>query len=87
MAILEREPALNNISNIIDFPDDNNDSASLKFKQKTENCNTKDVEILVLLKDLSTFWRTLEMPLINCEISLQSKWSTKYIIESGTANN
>ena len=87
MAILKREPALNNISNIIDFPDDNNDSASLKFKQKTESCNTKDVEILVLLKDLSTFWRTLEMPLINCEISLQLKWSTKYIIESGTANN
>ena len=87
MAILKREPALNNISNIIDFPDDNNDSASLKFKQKTENGNTKDVEVLVLLKDLSTFWRTLEMPLINCEISLQLKWSTKYIIESGTANN
>ena len=28
--------------------------------------NTKDVETAVLLKYLSKFWRTLEMPLINC---------------------
>ena len=27
--------------------------------------NTKDVEIIVPLKYLSNFWRTLEMPLIN----------------------
>ena len=27
--------------------------------------NTKDVEIIVPLKHLSNFWRTLEMPLIN----------------------
>ena len=25
---------------------------------------------MLSLKDLSNFWRTLEMPLINCEISL-----------------
>ena len=29
--------------------------------------NTKDVEIIVPLKYLSNFWRTLEMPLINCK--------------------
>ena len=34
------------------------------------NCNRKDVEIMVSLKYLSNFWRTLEMPLINCEINL-----------------
>ena len=33
------------------------------------NRNTKDVEIIVLLKYLSNFWGTLEMP-INCEVSL-----------------
>ena len=27
---------------------------------------TKNVEIMVPLKYLSNFWRTLEMPLINC---------------------
>ena len=29
-----------------------------------------DVEIMVPLKYLSNFWRTLEMPLINCEVEL-----------------
>ena len=30
----------------------------------------KDAEIVVQLKYLSNFWRTLDMPLINCEVSL-----------------
>ena len=30
--------------------------------------NTKNVEIMVLLKYLSIFWRKFEIPLINCEI-------------------
>ena len=42
---------------------------------------------MVPLKNLSDFWRTLEMSLINCEISLQLKWSRKCIILPGTANN
>ena len=29
---------------------------------------------MVPLKYLSKFWRTLEMHLINCEVSLQLKW-------------
>ena len=85
------EPALDNNGNIIDFPDDNNNSPSYKFKQKitgqTGNGGTKDVEIMVLSKYLYNFWRTLEIPLINCEISLQLKWSKKCIIVDGTANN
>ena len=48
------EPALDNNGNIIDFPDDNNNSTSFKFKQKitgqTGNGGTKDVEIMLLLK-------------------------------------
>ena len=44
----------------------------LKFQQQitgqTGNGDTKDVEIMVPLKYLSNLWRTLEMPLINCEI-------------------
>ena len=39
------------------------------------------------LKYLSNFSRTPEMPLINCEISLQLKWSKQCIIVGGTANN
>ena len=37
--------------------------------------NTKDVKIAVPLKYLSNFWRTLEMSLIICEISLDLTWS------------
>ena len=32
--------------------------------------NTEDVEIIVPLKYLSNFWKTLEMLLINCEVNL-----------------
>ena len=46
--------------------------------------NTKDVEIIVLLKYLSNFWRTLEMPLINCEVNLILAWSKDCVISSAT---
>ena len=42
--------------------------------------NTKDVEIIVPLKYLSSFWRTLEMPLIICEINLILTWSLTCVI-------
>ena len=32
---------------------------------------------MVPLKYLSNFWRTLEMPLINCEVNLIFTWSSK----------
>ena len=57
-----------------DEPNDNlADSDSCKSKMKIigktpNNGNEKDVEIMVQLKYLSNFWRTLEMPLINCEV-------------------
>ena len=58
--------------------------ASFKFKQKitgsTGDDGTKNVEIKVILKYLSTFSKTLEMPLINCEINLVLSWSVKPIV-------
>ena len=36
--------------------------------------NTKGDEIMVPLKHLSNSWRTLEMPLINCEFNLILTW-------------
>ena len=59
-----------------DDPNDSlTDSESFKSKVKiTGNTpaagNTKDVEIILPLKYLSNFWRTLEMSLINCEVKL-----------------
>ena len=38
---------------------------------------------MVLSKYLSNFWRTLEIPLINCEIFLFSTWSKKCILVAG----
>ena len=55
--------------------DDIEDSKSFKSKTKItgktpNDGNEKDVEIMVPLKYLSNFWRTLEIPLINCEVNL-----------------
>ena len=85
------EPGLDSNGNIIDCFNDNNNCASFKFKQKitgkTGNGGTQDVEIMVPLKHLSNFWRTLEMPFINFEISLQLKWCGNCIIVAGATNN
>ena len=57
-------------------PNDNlADSESFKSKMKiTGNTpvdgNTKHVEMIGPLINLSNFWRTFEMPLINCEVKL-----------------
>ena len=64
-----------------DDPNDNMaDAESFKYKVKItgktpDNENTKDVEIIVPLKHFSNFWRTLEMPLINCKVILLLSWS------------
>ena len=64
-----------------DIPDNNlADPESFKYKVKITDKtpaedNTKDVEIIVPLKYLSNFWRTLEMPSINSEVNLELKWS------------
>ena len=73
-----------------DDPNNNTtDSESLKFKVKItgetpDDGNTKDVEIIVPLKYLSNFWKTLEMPLINCEVNLILTWSEDCVICSAT---
>ena len=50
---------------------------------KLEGSNTeKEVEIVVPLKHLSNFWRTLDIPLINCEINLVLTWSKNCVLTS-----
>ena len=67
-----------------DEPNDNlTDSELFKFKIKITGKtpaagNEKDVEIMVPLKYLSNFWRTLEMPLNNCEVNLILTWSSTF---------
>ena len=71
------------------YKDDPNDNitqsesfkSKIKITRKTpEDCNTKDVEIIVPLKYLSNFRRTREMPLINCEVHLT--WAPTCVISS-----
>ena len=75
------------------YKDDPNDNLanSESFKSKVKitgktpnNGNTKDVEIVVPLKYLSNFWRTLETSLINCEVNLILTRSKDYVITNST---
>ena len=83
-------PARNNNNEITEFTLINT-TDSFKFKVKipgqTEDDGTKDVEIMVPLKYLSNFWRTLEMPLINCEVNLILTWSSACVLISTNIPN
>ena len=67
-------PAVDGDGNIVDFNRANaTDSFNFKTKitgQTNDDGEINGVEIMVPLKHLSNFWRTLEMSLINCEIEL-----------------
>ena len=57
-----------------------------KITRQTGNNDKTDVEIMVPLKYLSNFWRTLKMPLISCEINIDLNWSKNYVIVPNNAN-
>ena len=62
-----------------------NATDSFNFKAKitgktNDDGDIENVEIMVPLKYLSNFWRTLEMPLINCEVELILTWSVGCVI-------
>ena len=64
-----------------------NNSSSFKYKASlignTETNGTKKgVKIAVPLKYLSNFWRSLEIPLINCKIELSLKWIENCLLTS-----
>ena len=72
-------PAVNNNGDIVDFNGANaTDSFNFKIKitgQTADNndgyiAGRVDVEIMVPLKNLSSFWRTLEMPLLIVKLNL-----------------
>ena len=64
---------------------------SKSFEHKTKligsspnDNNTLDAEVVVPVKYLSNFWRSLDLPLINCEIKLDLSWSKECIISEIT---
>ena len=67
------------------------DNISESFKSKINitgktpnNGNEKDVEIMVPLKYLSNFCRSLEILLINCKVNLILTWSSTCVITNST---
>ena len=83
-------PAVDNNETIVDFSG-GNATDSFNFKTKitgqTADNNTDgniagrvNIEIMVPLKYFSNFWRTLEMPSVNCEIELILIWSGNCVI-------
>ena len=67
------------VTNNADVTNDYN-ASSFKYKANIIDDNTEangtkgGVKIAVLLKYLSNFWRSLEIPLINCKIELPLNW-------------
>ena len=74
-------------------PDNNanvgNNTTSLVYKSKfikgTDNNNVNNVKLVVSLKYVSNFFRSLELPLVNCKIDLELTWHKDCIISSADA--
>ena len=78
------------------------DSQSFKYKTSiTENTSnigageegydankvcTNETEVFIPLKHLSNFWKSLNIPLINCEIELILTWSKNCILADMTVD-
>ena len=63
----------------IDDDDDDNYDANKVGKNETE--------VVIPLKHLSNFWRSLNIPLINCEVELISTWSKNCVLADMTVAN
>ena len=71
-------PAVDNNNAIVNFTENNlTDSFNFKVKMigQAVDDGTKKIQIMIPLAYLSTFWRFLQMPLINSEINLILTWS------------
>ena len=74
----------------------NNNFRSFKYEAKLlENTEAdgangvlKNATIAVPLKYLrSNFWRSLEMPLINCKVELKLNWAKYFVLSAAGADN
>ena len=76
------EQNLNNDGNIVNVPDA---SSSFKYKSNllgkaNNNGSLENARIVVPLKYINNFFRSLEMPLINCKIHLELNWTKDCVI-------
>ena len=86
------EQPINNNGAFVNITAEN--SSSFKYKSNLightvadgTNRKKENVKIVAPLKYLSNFWRSLEMPLINCKVEFSLKWYEECILPtSGTA--
>ena len=74
-------------------PDDNadvaNNTSSLVYKSKlssgTDDNNVNNVKLVMPLKYVSSFFRSLEMPLVKCKTDLELTWHKDFMISSVNA--
>ena len=76
---------------VADLTTDN--SSSFKYKVKllgnpvlVNNVATRNIKVVVPLKYLSNFFRSLEMPLINCKIKLNLTWKKECVVSTDPVN-
>ena len=81
------ESTINNAENPNNVALDN--SISFKYKASIlgkatdaddNDRSLKNIKLVVPLKDLSIFFRSLEMPLINCKIHLELNWNNNCVM-------
>ena len=82
----------NNIANTKNFKSFNYKAKLLKNTVAQPAQNAADgilrkATIAVPLKYLSNFWRSLEMPLINCKVELKLKWTKYFVFSAGGTEN
>ena len=63
-------------------------SESFKYKKnivgKTQEDSLTNAKVVIPLKHLSNFWRSLNIPLINCEVELILTWSKNCVLADMT---
>ena len=59
---------------------------SIVGKTPQDNDSLTNANIVIPLKNLSNFWRALNIPLINCEVELILTWSKNYVLAHMTVN-
>ena len=59
---------------------------SIVGKTPPNNDSLTDAEVVIPLKYLSNFWRSLDIPLINCEIELILTWSKNCVLADMSVN-
>ena len=76
----------NSTGNLNNNADVGDNTTSLVYKSKlikgTDNNNVDNVKLIVPLKYVSNFFRSLEMSLVNCKIDLELTWHKDCMISS-----